>query len=238
VSGYYIEAVDGGIGHVEDVIVDGEAWAIRYILVDTANWWPGKKAMISPEWIREVSWSDSRVYVDLRKSRSRRHWNTIPTGRSGAMTRPDCWSTTGAASTGTPMDVNEFAGRSRRRMPAPAGRLSGYSVGELPERGREQAAWTTPLRIRKARRAAIAASSRRGCGEMRQRWNMSGEPAALRRLILGPAHSSRSYRCRPRLSSLLLRYASSMPARLTATDGGKPPLTWQIRAGQNGARTH
>jgi hypothetical protein len=43
----------------------GEAWGIRYILVDTANWWPGKKAVISPECIREVSWSDSRVYVDL-----------------------------------------------------------------------------------------------------------------------------------------------------------------------------
>lgn len=65
VSGYYIEAVDGDIGHVEDFIVDDEAWAVRYILVDTANWWPGKKVVISPEWIREVSWSDSRVYVDL-----------------------------------------------------------------------------------------------------------------------------------------------------------------------------
>jgi hypothetical protein len=65
VSGYYLEAVDGGIGHVEDFIVDDEAWAIRYILVDTANWWPGRKVVISPEWIRDVSWPDSTVYVDL-----------------------------------------------------------------------------------------------------------------------------------------------------------------------------
>lgn len=57
--------MDGDIGHVEDFIVDDEAWAIRYILVDTANWWPGKKVVISPEWTGEVSWSDSRVYVDL-----------------------------------------------------------------------------------------------------------------------------------------------------------------------------
>ncbi len=35
--------------------------------MDTANWWPGKKVVLSPEWIKTVSWSDSHVYVDLRQ---------------------------------------------------------------------------------------------------------------------------------------------------------------------------
>ena len=67
VTGYYIEATDGDIGHVDDFIVDTAAWAIRYMLVDTRNWWPGKKVLVSPEWINEVSWPDSRVYVDMSK---------------------------------------------------------------------------------------------------------------------------------------------------------------------------
>ena len=67
VTNYYIEANDGDIGHVDDFLVDDENWTIRYVVVDTRNWWPGKKVLISPEWIRSVSWTDSRVYVDLSR---------------------------------------------------------------------------------------------------------------------------------------------------------------------------
>lgn len=71
VTGYYIAALDGDIGHVDDFLVDDRAWAIRYLVVDTRNWWPGKKVVLSPEWIKTVSWADSRVYVDLRKDEIR-----------------------------------------------------------------------------------------------------------------------------------------------------------------------
>ena len=67
VTGYHIEAPDGDIGHVEDFIIDGETWEIRYMVVDTQNWWPGKKVLLSPRWSDRVSWSDSKVYVDLSR---------------------------------------------------------------------------------------------------------------------------------------------------------------------------
>ena len=67
VTGYYIAALDGDIGHVEDFLIDDRAWAIRYLVVDTRNWWPGKKVVLSPEWIKTVSWPDSQVHVDLRR---------------------------------------------------------------------------------------------------------------------------------------------------------------------------
>jgi sporulation protein YlmC with PRC-barrel domain len=67
VMGYYIEATDGDIGHVEDFVVDDDTWEIRYMVVDTKNWWPGKKVLVAPEWIERVSWADSRVYVDLSR---------------------------------------------------------------------------------------------------------------------------------------------------------------------------
>jgi hypothetical protein len=67
VSGHYIEAADGGIGHVEDFIIDDDTWAIRYLLIDTRNWWPGKKVLVAPQWIERVSWDESTVFVNLSR---------------------------------------------------------------------------------------------------------------------------------------------------------------------------
>lgn len=65
VSGYGIHATDGEIGHIEDFIIDDETWAIRYLIIDTKNWWPGKKVLLSPKWINRVSWSESKAFIDL-----------------------------------------------------------------------------------------------------------------------------------------------------------------------------
>jgi sporulation protein YlmC with PRC-barrel domain len=67
VVGYYVQAADDDVGHVEDFLVDDETWAIRYLVVDTRNWLPGRTVVISPAWIKSVSWGDSRVYVDLSR---------------------------------------------------------------------------------------------------------------------------------------------------------------------------
>lgn len=67
VIGYHIEAKDGDIGHVQDFIIDDKTWAIRYMVVDTVNWWPGKKVVVAPQWIGRVSWELSKVYVDLTR---------------------------------------------------------------------------------------------------------------------------------------------------------------------------
>jgi hypothetical protein len=67
VSGYHIQARDGEIGHVEDFIVDDKTWAIRYLIVGTRNWWPGKRVLVSPQWIERVSWGERKVFVDLSR---------------------------------------------------------------------------------------------------------------------------------------------------------------------------
>jgi hypothetical protein len=67
VSGYHIEAEDGIMGHVEDFLIDDETWAIRYLIIDTRNWWPGKQVLISPRWIERVSWDESKVFVNLSR---------------------------------------------------------------------------------------------------------------------------------------------------------------------------
>lgn len=64
VTGYNIKATDGNIGDVEDFIIDDGTWKIDFMLVDTGNWFPGKKVLISPKWIKEVSWENSTVIVN------------------------------------------------------------------------------------------------------------------------------------------------------------------------------
>lgn len=66
VTGYHISASDGGIGHVADFILD-ELWAIRYLVVDTTNWLPGKKVLIAPTWIENVSWGEQEVAIALTR---------------------------------------------------------------------------------------------------------------------------------------------------------------------------
>jgi hypothetical protein len=67
VKDYHIQATDGEIGHLEDFIIDDQNWVIRYLVVDTRNWWPGKKVLVSPQWIDRVSWEESKVYAELSR---------------------------------------------------------------------------------------------------------------------------------------------------------------------------
>ncbi len=69
VTGCGIQARNGHIGHVDDFILDDQAWQIRYIVADTRDWLPGKKVLIAPEWIRDVAWEESKVYVDLAREK-------------------------------------------------------------------------------------------------------------------------------------------------------------------------
>jgi hypothetical protein len=67
VTGYHISAVDGEIGHLEGLLVDEESWAIRYLIVNTSNWWIGHLVLVAPSWIRDVSWLQKTITVDLTR---------------------------------------------------------------------------------------------------------------------------------------------------------------------------
>jgi len=71
VTGHHIQAADGEIGHVVDFIIDDKSWTIQYLIVDTRNWWPGKKVLLSPKWIERVSWPDKTVAVSLSRDNIR-----------------------------------------------------------------------------------------------------------------------------------------------------------------------
>jgi sporulation protein YlmC with PRC-barrel domain len=67
VRGYGIRATDGDLGHVEDFLVDEESWAIRYLIVDPRNWWPGAHVLMAVDWITDVDWRDSVVAVKVTR---------------------------------------------------------------------------------------------------------------------------------------------------------------------------
>jgi hypothetical protein len=58
-----MEALDGAIGHAEDFIVNDSDWYIHYITVDTKNWLPGQRVVISPDLIREIDWTSRSIYL-------------------------------------------------------------------------------------------------------------------------------------------------------------------------------
>jgi hypothetical protein len=64
---YHIRASDGDIGHVQGMLLDEDTWAIRYLIVDTSNWWLGHTVLIAPQWIQGVSWSERRVSIHLTR---------------------------------------------------------------------------------------------------------------------------------------------------------------------------
>ena len=47
-KGVTIEAMDGDIGSVQDLYFDDRTWTVRYLVVDTGTWLPGRQVLVSP----------------------------------------------------------------------------------------------------------------------------------------------------------------------------------------------
>jgi hypothetical protein len=62
---YRVRARDGHIGLVDDFIIDDETWQVRYFVVQKRSWPFDKKALLSPEWVEQISPDLREVVVDL-----------------------------------------------------------------------------------------------------------------------------------------------------------------------------
>jgi len=60
-----ISATDGSVGHVKDFYFDDQAWAIRYLVVETGIWLSSRKVLISPISIHDPNWTEKRVPVSI-----------------------------------------------------------------------------------------------------------------------------------------------------------------------------
>lgn len=65
--GFHVQATDGGIGHVDDFLVD-EGWTIRYLVVDTSNWLGGKSVLIPSSAVEKVNSPDKKIVLKLTRA--------------------------------------------------------------------------------------------------------------------------------------------------------------------------
>jgi uncharacterized protein YrrD len=65
VTNYHVHASNGDIGHVNDFIINDETWQIKFIVVDTHNWFGGKKVLIKVEDIIKIDWMEDKIFLDI-----------------------------------------------------------------------------------------------------------------------------------------------------------------------------
>jgi sporulation protein YlmC with PRC-barrel domain len=65
ITGYHIHATNGDIGHINDFIMDDQTWQIKFIVIDTHNWLGGKKVLIPVAHVKEIKWSENKIFLDI-----------------------------------------------------------------------------------------------------------------------------------------------------------------------------
>jgi sporulation protein YlmC with PRC-barrel domain len=56
VTTYRVQAVDGDVGQLDDLLIETESWAIRHIVVRSGRRLGDRRVLLPPEWIARVSW--------------------------------------------------------------------------------------------------------------------------------------------------------------------------------------
>lgn len=79
ITGYDLQAKDGGIGHVENFLFEDLDWSLRYLIVDTKNWCPGKHVLLSPYAVAAIDWSRERIDLHVTRDavRSGPEWDPV-----------------------------------------------------------------------------------------------------------------------------------------------------------------
>jgi len=65
--GNKLGASDGDIGHVKDFYFDDLNWAVRYLVVDTGAWLPGRQVLISPYSLGRLDQAEKVLRVNLTR---------------------------------------------------------------------------------------------------------------------------------------------------------------------------
>lgn len=67
VIGYTLHAEDGELGKIDDFLVEDESWAVRYLIINTSQWWFGKRVLIPPAWMTSVEWAKQTAYCRVTR---------------------------------------------------------------------------------------------------------------------------------------------------------------------------
>ena len=66
---FTISGTDGEIGRVDHFLFDDRQWVVRYLVVDTGTWLPGRRVLISPQAISAVHTDRDTVELNLTRQK-------------------------------------------------------------------------------------------------------------------------------------------------------------------------
>lgn len=66
-KGFSINAMDGKAGKLKDILFDDHSYKVRYFVIDTSSWLPGRKILLSPEAVDKVDYDNSVIFFKLTK---------------------------------------------------------------------------------------------------------------------------------------------------------------------------
>jgi hypothetical protein len=75
----HVHATDGDIGHIANFLADDVNWDIRYLVIATSNWWPGKHVLLSPYAVQEIDWLERHIRLNVTRDqvKSSPPWDPI-----------------------------------------------------------------------------------------------------------------------------------------------------------------
>ena len=65
--GYHVQAGDGALGHVEDLLVDLQEWRVPAFALDTRNWLPGEKLVVETDLVTAIRHLERQVAVNATR---------------------------------------------------------------------------------------------------------------------------------------------------------------------------
>lgn len=67
VRGYSVQAMDGSVGHLEDMLIDDGDWTCHQVIVDTTNWWPGGHVALDARQVSHFDWHQQAIHFHLNR---------------------------------------------------------------------------------------------------------------------------------------------------------------------------
>jgi uncharacterized protein YrrD len=62
---YDVEASDNDVGYLQGMLFNEDDWSISHLMVNTSNWWLGHQVLLEPECVKDTSWGDAKIYINL-----------------------------------------------------------------------------------------------------------------------------------------------------------------------------
>lgn len=74
IIGYAIQTSDDEFGFIDDFIFETGNWMLRFLVVSSKKWFPGKKFLIDIDWVSQFDWRKQTAHIGLSKAQL----NTAP----------------------------------------------------------------------------------------------------------------------------------------------------------------